>query len=386
MTLWIKQLYDELVELNHPDSIIVRRAQFTQLINFGYTRDIYSGALIPMKAEYEAYASYSDYQQNKLSYSRIIPIFVCDFTNAKFFSNNPTIVHLKGEDGVDREFKTTKGYAKERALVDWWYDRINDRYTNFTFDYPSYTLYKRSPRFWRAPGNGVEAYGHEFEIRFPSYADKIEFSKEIKQDFRPCVCEKDGSLDSGAEDGPSLELITPPLSWDDSHKLVEKLFTLAKKYKARITSDGYAWHVTINLRDSPNFVLSGARFMYLVNHPDLREFWEKTARRKSKVNARTGKNYCEYYYCGMDGMDLDRWRDLWRERPINHYWATFLRPCKDAIELRICKSTLDFSVFKDTMAIIRETWLLAKSEEKICTSTFLSRINNLKNTPKQPCA
>lgn len=376
MTIWIKNLIEECKKLKFPNSTAARltRVYAYDLIAYGLIHDHYTGYMIEIDEKKKAYPSYDDYLGGHFVYTES-GTYVCDILGVKFVGKPVRLLFLKENGEVVKKI-VNKEYAKLRCKNDWWYDKLNEVYTNFQFDYPSYTMYKKAPRFWRHPGD-KEAYGHEFEIKFPSYDEKILFANEIKDKFRPCICEKDGSLDLGNADGPSLELITPPLGYDASHSLVSELFDLAKKYKARIPSDGYAWHVTLNLRDASNYITAGARFMYLVNHPSLRQFWEGIARRKSKVNARTGRNYCQYIDLGLEGMDLRYWGSLWAERPVNHYWATFLRQTGDAIELRICKSTLDFSVFSHTMSVIRKTWELAKSSEEICITSFLNDINTI---------
>lgn len=371
MTLWVKQVYLDLVEyanqsknpqhklnLDHLHRVLYHPLRAVGLVNCYHT-DYY----LEPNDQYRFYISYDHFLNNIPSYSisRRELASYCEW-NKEYIGHHTVKVFLTTPKG--RVVKTVcRDLARCKIKTDWWYDKARDVYTDFLFDYPAYNeRYKGSPRFWRQPGDR-EVYGHEFELKFASYGDKLAFANQIKDKYRPCITEKDGSLDGGLVDGGSLELITPPWSYEESLANLSGIFSLAQTHQVRMMNNGYAWHITVNLLNASDPVRAGNRLMTLFNDPSLRIFWQQIARRYSQINHSTGRNYCKF----EDGASMDKgiWMHRWGQNPIDHYYVTFLRKCGTAIEIRLLKSTVDFSVFSATLDIIRAAWLWAKGSEPL---------------------
>lgn len=351
-------------------SAILRKldAPYNYLQKNGIEIDAVSKRYVIVDDAHSGYVSYTRYLAGSISYSLTAPI-PCFFLNVPFFSDLSHYYYKNSNNQTEMAYINTT-YGIERAKTDIWYDKRNRTFYGFKYEYPVYTGYKRAPRFWRDPG-ATDSFGFEFELKFPSYEHKISFATEIYAKHKPCICEKDGSLDGGIEDGPSLELITPPLSYQDSLQLGGDLLNLVNKYKGEVPNDWYAWHITINLMGADDPTQAGERFMRIINLRSLRDFWQKVARRKSEINPETGKNYCKFEQRSVM-MDIEVWRDRWAERPINHYWATYLRTNGRSIELRICKSVVDFNEFSTILDIINTTWQYAKSNTPFGNKHFIS--------------
>lgn len=381
MTLWIKNTYLECIRASILDNTLCHRILIQNLHkligNSFYIFDMvlceHTRYYIERSPKNKFYYTYKNYLDGNPSYSLIrdIRCTYCDFTKEYYSGDIVQVCLLIQNQYVD--FKACVGYAQEKLKNEWWYSKASGQYSNFEFDYPPFNnKYKGSPRFWRDPDNR-ECYGHELELKFASFEHKLLFADAIKLNYKPCITEKDGSLDQGLVDGPSLELITPPLSYEDSISKIGSILQIAKYYSVQEANNGYAWHVTVNLLNSENYQLSGMRMLSLFNDKNLRIFWQQIARRPSEANPITGRNYCKFE--DKPTMSHKVWRPRWEAHPIDHYYATFLRKCGHALEIRLLKSTNDINVFTSTLELIRGAWMWAKGSDKLNIDKIIEKLS-----------
>ncbi len=379
MTIWIKNLYEELVEgyVKGKDSrelSLLHDAIYHRLIKFGLSECYFTGFCLYPKATNIFYLSYVHFQNGLKSYAldRRKSTAYCELSKA-FFSEKLVEVSLEHPKSKKKTRRlVVLGLARQKLKTEWWYNK-EGYYTNHLFDYPAYNpRYKASPRFWRSPGE-KEVYGHEFELKFASLDHKIGFATRIKEHFAPCITEKDGSLDDGETDGGSLELITPPWSYEESLKQVSQIFSLAQEFNPKAMNNGYAWHVTVNLANAADIDTAGLRLMQIFNYPIHRAFWQSIARRPSAINPATGRNYCKFE--DDVTMSYRTWNKRWASTPVDHYYATFLRKCGRAIEIRLLKSTLDFQIFAATLEIVKAAWDFSKGSAPI--ESWLKHVTSL---------
>lgn len=255
----------------------------------------------------------------------------------------------------------SKAIAKNNLNKKWWFDKERKIYTAYKFDYKSFSpKYKGSPRFWRQPPKGL-FLGFEFEMRFRSLGDKLQLSEEIKRDFRPCICEKDGSLDDGSPDGPSMEIITHPIHYKNLD-IINLLLDRCKEYGAHIPNDDYGLHTTVNMAGVEFNAIQ--RFIFAINHPDLRTFFIRLAERDTSTNLSLGKKDWAQFESYDSPMDVSKHTFMARHSVKDHFYAAYLRPNLVSIELRFWKSTVDFSKITTIVAVIKEiyNWSLSNDE------------------------
>ena len=386
MTTWIEKTkqevldyLDEIIESLADDSEYSKKvktiryyaATYPELFN-DYKHCDYFSCLMPKKYLQEYFADWVAFKLNKPSYVykkiafRII--FFDDINKQYFHNSNSVIVELE-ENGTKNKYVTNYQYAKElKDKQELFYDKMNGKYTNYQFDYPAFSnTYKGSPRFWKLPEK-QEVFGIELELRFKSYQHKLDFAKAIKDNMRPWICEKDGSLDDGSPEGPSLELVGPPLSLHELKKSVDDIGTLLTEFKASKPNNTYALHITTNIKNASNPILAGARFMAVINDQKYRDFWIKAAGRPDSYNPHTGKSYAQWLRVGKNIQELmspDLWNPRWAQKPIDHYYATFLRKGGSSIETRIFKSSITPSLIKNRISLIAYLWKFAKSKDSI---------------------
>lgn len=378
MTIWIlKSIEDILGDYKKASSrkLFLRIHNFVSnplLANFGWVK-VTDGSFgdgeifLPKNLIKKVYPTFNHFRFNQYTHHyKNADLCWYDDVNEVYFSysEKSTTVVLNGN------LKTTSLlYAKTKHNNGWFWDEQNYWYTDTLPDYPAYNpRYKYSPRNWSEPKN-EEVFGHEWELKFPSYSQKIKFAEAVKASHKPCITEKDGSLDEGTPDGPSLELITPPWSFNESLANLTQLSKLARKYGGlgHKAGTGYAWHITLNLLSAKDPIKAGARFCCLINHPRLRKFWQLIARRQSSYNDANGKEYAKFENITIkDALDPPKWEHRWNKKPVDHYYATFLRKGRRAIELRILRSTLNIDTIIATMHLVKSAWIFAQTDLDIC--------------------
>lgn len=401
MTIWIEKYNRELE--NHINDIIEdlsEDSEFnkqTRLVRYysgvypeffkDYKVCSYFNCLMPKEKLQAYFSDWGSFQLNQ-------PTYVCkkiahrviffDDINKQYFHNNNSVVLELEENGKRTKYLTHYNYAKDlKDKQELFYDKMKSKYTNYEFDYPAFSnTYKGSPRFWKLPEK-QEVYGIELELRFKSYPHKLDFAQSIKNSMRPWICEKDGSLDDGSPEGPSLELIGPPLSLDELKGSVDNIGELLTEHKASKPNNTYALHITTNINNAKNPILAGARFMAIINDEKYRDFWTKAAGRPDSYNPNTGKSYAQWLKVGKNIQDLmspSFWNPRWAQKPIDHYYATFLRKGGTSIETRIFKSSITPSLIKNRISLIAYLWRFAKSNESMdnwidyisCQNKFLT--------------
>lgn len=288
-------------------------------------------------------------------YSCTILANLCSLTNIPYQLKN--LVKYK-KKSKRKCVLVGRGIARHNLKTKWWYNKKEGYYTNYKFDYPAFNeKYKGSPRFWREPGLG-RFFGFEFEWKFPSYERKIEFANLVKSDFKPFICEKDGSLDNGSPNGPSLELITNPLTFKQFNK-IERLFLAAKDHGCHIPNDNYGWHITINVCGFCNHQIR--RLIYAINYRPLRKFWLSLAQRDTSKEEKDWAKFERYF--SIEDVSIDTFRARHAEK--DHFYAAYLRPSMKSVEIRFLKSIVDFSHFSITMDVMKKLYDWAKSDKPI---------------------
>lgn len=336
-------------------------------LSMGFVRT-HGDFLVPKSCANEVYASYADFESNNKTYTikNYIPIWIDSINNVKFIDGENKRAIFINKDG--EKFYVHNKYAQSKIGDGWFFDQKNLVYTDVLPDYPAFnSKYKGSPRNWKVP-NKEEVFGHEWELKFPSYGRKIDFAEEIKDSWKPCICEKDGSLDGGSPDGPSLELITPPWSYDESINNLLQLSDLARYYGGlgHMAGVGYAWHITVNINNAENPILAGSRFCCLINDPKLNKFWRSMSRRANTYNVEKDKDYAKFENLTVENaLSKERWAARWQKDYPDHYYATFYRKGGHSIELRIIRSTLNKHTIQGTLEVVRTAWLFSKTDIEI---------------------
>lgn len=373
MTIWVLKIIEDILheyKKNPVRRMLTRIFNFVnnpRLANFGWIKvsdgSFGENAFLPSDLVKKVYPTFAYFTNDQCSYHYSnADSFWHDEVNDVYFgySEKSTSVILDGEEKT-----TSLAYAKSKHNNGWFWDEEKERYTNTLPDYPAYNpRYKYSPRNWPEPAK-EEVYGHEWELKFPSYAQKLKFAEAVKATHKPCITEKDGSLDGGAADGPSLELITPPWSFNDSLTNLAQLARLARKNNGlgHKAGTGYAWHITLNLLSAKDPIKAGSRFCCLINHPRLRKFWQLIARRQSSYNHENDKEYARFEDMTVeDALHIPKWEHRWAKKPVDHYYATFFRKGGKAVELRILRSTLNIDTITATMHLVRSAWLFAQTD------------------------
>lgn len=343
----------------------------------------YFGILFPEELLIEYYTSWENYKSKYKSFihKSFIDrhVFFDKIHNVYMNSEELGRLELKDNNGEFRKYITNIHYLKElKEKQELFYDKMNQVYKNYEFDYAAFShTYKGSPRFWKNPEK-EEVFGIELELKFKNYESKIGFAESIKKQMKPWICEKDGSLDEGSPDGPSLELIGPPLSFEALKDSVNKISCLLDEFNCRKPTNTYALHITTNINNAKNPILAGARFMAIVNDHKYRDFWIKAAGRIDSYNPVTGKSYAQWLK--VDDDDINKlmnpifWNLKWAQKPIDHYYATFLRKGGNSIETRIFKSANTPSLIINRISLIAYLWRFSKSNEKL--SNWLDYISN----------
>ncbi len=249
-----------------------------------------------------------------------------------------------------------------------YYNKMELCYCNYQYDYPAFNKYKFSPRFWKSPHAHQRMFGFEFEFLFPSFDEKINFAHEIKEFHRPCICEKDGSLDGGSMTGPSLELITPPYSYAMSKNKCRQLLLLAKKHGAVEPPSNYGLHITVNVNNAV-----ADKMIYIINHHILREFLLDLSHR--------GRDHDQHYYKFQDYSSFEAVCKIghiqrWEAHPPDHFYATYLRP-HGGLELRFFKSTVDFSHFRRILKVVNSIRSFALNTSKQDLETSMPNLLSL---------
>lgn len=188
-----------------------------------------------------------------------------------------------------------------------------------------------------------DAVGIEIEMNFvpiderPDWIMKLLFSKWIKENYPAWSCERDGSIEGPRNNlTGGLELVSPPMHPDDIKRDLKPILAQAKQFggvgfKAMNRDTVFGIHITHNLygQFSKN---NGDRFVYLVNNPIFRDFWNGASQRSTHPKF---AQFCAFY-------DIPQVKDAMRSQKENHYRATFPRGENSAIETRIFRSNLNF--------------------------------------------
>jgi hypothetical protein len=221
--------------------------------------------------------------------------------------------------------------------------------------------YGHAPKDWPVPEG--DTFGIEIEMLLPSVQNKLKFSSWVGQTFPGWVCEYDGSLeDHGNADDCGLELISPPLLFEDICEkatiICEKAVELGGKgFQAGIF---YGMHVTVQVpkglgRTSPSRTLIGSRYIAFFNLPKLRPFWQLVARRK-------GDSFLTY--CPFKDISLDNC--LSTERGQNdrhpHRRAVFVRN-PTLLETRVFRSNLSAIQVRSNIEICKLVMEFCQSKE-----------------------
>jgi hypothetical protein len=402
-SIWIEQLKDSIREdaikiLNNVNSRFSAQVRMYRDFYSKYEArfpDVFadwkycirSCVKMPEQYTFECYTSYHDFKSGALpryAHRTFCGNFRLDNFNQAFFPVEDCVAVFLDSPNSPMLCTHVRYAQSKKEQGEWFYDKMNKHYTNYEFDYPAFSeSYKGSPRFWKAPKT-EECYGIELELLFPSFENKINFANGIKKYYKPWVCEKDGSLDGGSPVGPSLELIGPPLGIYELFDALDGIYKLIATHGGLEPLKNYALHITTNIQNSTVPEIHGARYMAIVNSVNHRHFWTKIAKRNNPYNRETGKYYANW----LDFNDNDisqlmcreTWNYRWAEKPIDHYYATFLRKGGKSIETRIFKSSNDLNWVKAVLWLNYITWNYAKNDEPI--ELFLPFILRLiKNDP-----
>lgn len=207
---------------------------------------------------------------------------VWDDLAKEFFRSAPANVYDQNFQYISVS-ETHLKYKKDHGEA--WKARISRNKSVYTLFPPNFYGNKQSPKDWLIPqGNTI---GIEIEMLFPSIVSKLMFSHWLFVNFPGWYCEYDGSLqDHGNAGDNGLELISPPLLFDE---LVQKAPIICEKAKS-LGATGfhagpfYGMHVTNLVFSKRNLrrevILS--RYVYMVNNPALRTFWQLFSRRKGE--------------------------------------------------------------------------------------------------------
>lgn len=343
----------------------------------GWRRCSIFGDFVPPSEMMEYYLSWECFIDGRSTYAA--KVYDGLYIGRDAINNIPialtNLVQVSLQDGGIKY--TCKTFARDKVgKEEWILDKKDKVYKDYMFDYDAFSkTYKGSPRFWKNPKT-EECYGIELELKFASYDHKLAFAQDIKDKHKPWICEKDGSLDNGSPNGPSLELIGPPLSLQRLNDDIGNICELMKKHEVQPLSKHYALHITTNINNAGNPTLAGARYIALINHPEYRNFWIQAAGRKDSYNVNTGKSYAAWMDIPDNITDLmsnNLWVPRWSSHPVDHYYATFLRKGAKGIETRIFKSQNKESTINYILLLNKLAWNFAKSDVPIeCWITFIS--------------
>lgn len=251
---------------------------------------------------------------------------------------------------------------------------------------------KKSPKDWTIPeGNTL---GIEIEMLFPDVISKLRFSTYLQENHAGWHCEYDGSLqDHGNAGDCGLELISPPLLFDDIVKVVKPICEKALEFGGKGHPAGifYGMHVTNqvpkSVRGGPTRDEIASRYIYMVNMPELREFWQLVARRKGASCMK---------YCPFQDIDIKtclRTEHAPEQGHAAHRRAVYVRS-RSLLETRIFRSSLNYVQVRANMEICHLTMMYCRSNEFSLTnlnnyyrfleanmSDDLNRIMYRKNSP-----
>lgn len=294
---------------------------------------------------------------DKIIYPTMVPHSRCALTGKFYTSKN--LVNFQRKKG-GKIVQVSIIIARSKLKTKWWFDKRRKVYTAFKFDYDAYSpKYKGSPRFWRQPNKGLYL-GFEFELKFPCFDTKINFSDYVKTHFQPFICEKDGSLDGGDPNGPSMEIITNPLHYKDLGK-VSNFLQECLRFGGHVPNENYGLHVTVNMSELSPFSIK--RFIYAVNYPRLRRFLISLAERDLSSNVKDWAKFEDYPTVG----DVSIETFILRHANKDHFYAAYLRPNLRSVELRFFKSTVDFSKIATIVGVVKKIYDWSISSESIDT-------------------
>jgi Putative amidoligase enzyme len=347
----VKQL--EKVGYLSDNVVSVSRDNAAFLTSKGWVECIYSRCFIPVEYTEECLTSYP----NKIS-SRVIKSYaknkrVCclDTVLNKYFYPNSchsAFINDKSEIVADSHLSHLLSNGKLFATVITRNKKIFVDFNSYYYDNHS------SPKDWVIP-NG-DSYGIELELKFPNALNGWN-------------CERDGSLEdiegAGNAGEGGLELISPPLSFNNHCEVVPKVISLAKEYGAIGHDTGsklYGLHIThkFNYKNSS----AAPNFMRFLHDHTLEDFWKNFSRRDRN-------KFCSTF----DKVEDDLKRDVEfvnsgnnplysftkRASKANHYRATCVRDSLTALETRIFRSTINPKTILSSIEIVH---LLNKVAEK----------------------
>lgn len=202
---------------------------------------------------------------------------------------------------------------------------------------------------FRQPNPNELMFGLELEILFPTYTNKLTFSAWLGKYWPQWVAKRDGSLEKlGNAGNCGLELVSPPLSEEQCLSEAKIITDHAKKLGAKGHVEGntfYGMHININVPNGPihSWKLTAKRFIYLVNNPFLRGFWQAASRRQGPV-------FDEY--CAFQTIRFNNCLET-EGNPDDHYRSVFYRRNTQCVEARIFRSNLHFLTISATVELMR---------------------------------
>lgn len=297
--------------------------------------------------------SYNDYKSNKPKYIDLNQtrnnISKDEVLDVYFYGRQLNKVFIKDElknlHYLHVEHLLSTGELKPKVRA------TRDQYFFCDFDTFYYDNHKSPKDIWQIPTG--ETFGIEIEMNFSDALSKLKFSKELHDIYPNWFCERDGSLqdydsnDNGGLGG--LELISPPLNFDNLVKESAAICNILKKYNVKAFKAGefFGLHVTHSIKNHKQ----GSNYIRYVHSNKLREFWRSVSRRNENKFCKYNNNMCN----DLAGFNYDLAYLTKGYNNENHYMATCVRDNKKAIETRIFASTKGPKTLAATLELIKLT-------------------------------
>jgi hypothetical protein len=322
-----------------------------------------SGNVLPPDQFQEFFSNYKDYVAYANGGGDKYKRFVMKGNTRGFVKDTMLKVLFSESEACDlftekgEKFNITRShlYGKIETGEFWKNPARITRDLNIYTDFPHYYYdNKKAPKNWKLPKG--DTYGIELEVKFPDASTKLKFSRDLYNLFPDWCCERDGSLEDIQGDGNSkqggLELITPPLLYDDLQKSLEVVVPILKKYNAlghNTGSDRYGLHITHGiLKPNDIKIKETSNYIRFVNDPVMRDFWRNFCRREAN-------KYCKFignYEGRLDNYDnLSTYTKSYNAD--NHYNSICMREGLGAIETRLFRSTINPKTIAATIEFVK---------------------------------
>lgn len=320
----------------------------------GWVLCSYYGHLFPKEEVTKVYTGYENFLKDKVSFiCKKATRNVCkDTFLKKDFLQEDIYECYIGDNkykivGSHLRYKIDSGEIhKEPARI----TRNASVYTDFPHYYYDN---KKAPKNWKLPSG--DTFGIELEVKFPDALSKLRFSGWLKTEFPNWCCERDGSLEDIAGDGNSkdggLELISPPLNFEDLVEQIKKIIPVMSSHRALGHDTGselYGLHITHGVVKNGYIQYEqGANFIRLINDPNTLDFWRNVSRRQPN-------KYCKYignYEARIASHALDGFTKSYDTN--NHYNSICVREGSTAIETRILRSTINAKTLISSVEMIK---------------------------------